>query len=177
MFTLTFPLRWRRQTCRLIVDSVVFQLFWLATMLAPLPVWQLPALLLWAWLSPFGRRQWLIALVLASLGIMVDGLWLNIGWLSLTEPAALVAGVPLWLALLWLACCRYLLMLVASVRWPLWALSLFGALGGPASYAAAAAFGHASIHWSQLVITLPFVAWWALLPLLVHRLGETHDPL
>ncbi|USD38330.1 DUF2878 family protein [Ferrimonas sp. SCSIO 43195] len=173
MQPLTLPNGWRSQTRRLLVDSVIFQLFWLASMWAPAASWQLPALLIWAWLSPLGRHQWLSVLLLASLGIVVDGLWLSSGWLVLFEPGPLLAGVPLWLALLWLACCRYLLILVASIHWPLWALSLLGALGGPASYAAATSFGHASIHWSQLAVSLPFILWWALLPLLIHRLGET----
>ncbi|WP_051215926.1 DUF2878 family protein [Ferrimonas futtsuensis] len=160
------------QTRQLLLDSAVFQLFWIGSVATPHIVMQLVALGLWALASPWPWRLWLLSLMTALLGSAVDALWIQAGLFTPHDPLPGLFIVPLWLMLLWLACARYLLMLVNCLALPAYGLFLLGATTGPLSYVAAAALGAATLAPPSISLWTMFALWWGLLMLMIKFIGS-----
>lgn len=158
-------------TRQLLLDSVVFQLFWFGSVLSPDPVMQVVTLALWSLASPWPWRLWVLALMTALLGITADALWIHAGLFLPHDSLPGLSIVPLWLMLLWMACARYLLMLVIRLTLPSSALFLFGACAGPLSYLAAAELGAAITAPNSMALWTGFALWWGLLMLLIKFVG------
>ncbi|WP_417347376.1 DUF2878 family protein [Ferrimonas sp.] len=168
------PFTWNKlapQTRQLLLDSTVFQLFWFGSILSPHVAMQLTALALWSLASPWPKRLWFLALMTALLGCAVDALWIQSGLFIPHDTLPGLFVVPLWLMLLWLACARYLLMLVNCLTLPSFALFLLGATAGPLSYLAAAGLGAATMSSPSIALWIGFTLWWGLLMLVIKFVG------
>ncbi|PLV60687.1 DUF2878 domain-containing protein [Erwinia sp. B116] len=141
--------------------TLAFNLFWtLAVSLRDAATIPLLLLALLAWLcSPPARR--IPLLLLAALGVAMDGLWLRCGLFSFNSSATF----PAWMLALWLAfaCWWPLFLQRYRLGWP-WLMGL-GALSGPFSYYLGERLGAMQLHqpgWQ--VFTLLAVGWALLLP-------------
>ncbi len=168
----------------LIGNALLFQLGWFACVLGAAEGRPLTGVLLVGGIalltlrgSADPRRHALLLIAAAAAGLMCDSLLAHFGWLSFgalssasagsTGEAAGAALSPAWMVALWvnLACTLH-----ASLRWllgrPLLA-ALFGALGGPLSYAAGARLGALSLG-GDTTVSLGAVAveWAVAMPLL-----------
>ena len=108
----------------------------------------------------------LVALALA-VGLLWDSMLLRLGLVNYASPGPLADVAPLWILALW---ALFAPMLREPMRWlhrrPALAV-LFGALGGPLSYAAAERLGACSFPDRGLALTVLGVGWGVVVPLLL----------
>jgi hypothetical protein len=173
-------------TDRLISAGLFQGLWWLAVLSARQdPVWFATGLLLLfaaarlllAWRAGVPGRRLLAGWIgTALLGASLDSLLIGLGGLAL--PTAALPGLPLpaWMLGLWAGFAALLPGPLAALSTRPWLAAGLGALGGPASYAAAAGVGAASFPAGDGPVLLALALIWApLLPLLA-RLGAGLRP-
>jgi hypothetical protein len=121
-------------------------------------------------------RQDLRALILLlPLGIAIDSALAYSGWLVYELPLPWSWLAPAWIVALWVGFILSLNHSLSFLRHRPWLAALFGALGGPAAYAASAnvlgavAFGVPSLQ-ALLAVGL---AWAVFMPLAFSLLGRT----
>ena len=142
-----------------LLDALAFQFGWLAcvalgnagallvaTLLLPLHFFLVGA-------SP---REWRLSLAIAMAGLAMDLGWQYAGLLQFSGTA--VAGVPPWLAVLWLLFAGTLFHSLGWLRQRLALASVLGAVSGPLSYVAGIALGAAESRfetWQVAVAMAP----------------------
>ncbi len=158
-----------------LANAVGFQVVWLGC------VWGAGAGL--PWLGPFlacafaalvlrhgGKRIDDIRMLSIALpiGLIVDTIWLRLGWLAYPAPWPVEGIAPGWIMALWLGFALTLNHSMAMLRERLWLAAAFGALGGPMAYIGAERmFGAVAFVAPDLRILLGLaVAWGAVLPML-----------
>ncbi|HBK55018.1 MAG TPA: DUF2878 domain-containing protein [Xanthomonadales bacterium] len=163
-----------------IANAVGFQGFWLAT------VWSAGVGLVW--LGPllavlftivtlrFGGRRSddlrLLALAL-PIGLVLDTLWLRLGWLSYPHPWPLEGIAPGWIMALWVGFALTLNHSLAFLRERLWLAMAFGGLGGPLAYLAAErAFSAVVLAAPTGRILFALALSWGLLVPLLYAVGR-----
>lgn len=107
------------------------------------------------------RREWLLATAFALVGLCMDLGWQAAGLLQFTGAGP--AGIPPWLAVLWLLFSVTLFHSLAWLQQRLLLAAMLGALSGPLSYIAGIRLGAASSQLSSLEIALWMAPAWALL--------------
>ena len=117
-----------------------------------------------------------LMLACAVLGLAVDSLWLQLGWIVFASPGPWPLLAPAWIVAMWIGFGLTLNhSLSAMQRHPLAAL-LFGAIGGPFAY------WIATDAWAATTIDTPVayvglgVAWALLTPALLWLAGRRHSP-
>jgi len=108
----------------------------------------------------------LVALAVA-IGLVFDGAMVHSGWISYAEPGPLPSLAPAWILALW---ALFAAVLRGPMRWLharlAWA-ALLGAVGGPASYAAAARIGAIALSQPNRALLALAVGWAVVAPLLL----------
>jgi hypothetical protein len=108
----------------------------------------------------------LLALAVA-VGVVWDSMLLRMGLVAYASPGPLPGWAPVWILALW---ALFAAMLREPLRWlhgrPVLA-ALFGAVGGPLSYAAAERLGAGTMPDRALALTVLAIGWALLVPLLL----------
>jgi hypothetical protein len=159
---------------KLIANALLFQLGWLACVLAGDSPWLLAVLaivavhLLWisSWLA---EGKLLISVFLA--GSALDSFLLNLGVFDFGEPRVLI---PLWQACLWPLLATTLNHCLAWTAQPWWRASLLGALAAPLSYYGGAQIAGVTLPYGTWQTMLLLAAIWALLMPLLHGLAKRY---
>lgn len=151
-----------------VINALAYQGGWFACVLGG-DRWGVPAaamLLALHWLRiDRSRREWATICGAALLGLAMDLGWQRLGLISFRDAG--FAGIPLWLAMLWLLFATTLRHALAWLQTRLWLAALLGALAGPLSYFAGLELGAARSalpHWQVALAMAP--GWLLLLPLL-----------
>lgn len=165
----------RHRRWRLAIQFVVFQGAWLACVISaargdPWPGIATVAAAVALHLGWSVRRGVDAVLIAVSLivGLAWDSALIATGWLTYASPGPLPALAPAWILSLW---ALFATILRDPLRWlhgrP-WLAVLFGAVGGPLSYASAARLGACQFV-QPLAATLALGVGWAVVtPLLVE---------
>lgn len=157
------------------INLAIYQLVWfLAVLLENTGViLALPLLFLHLYLSPCRIDDVKLMGSLLLLGITVDGLLHNFGFISFNVTAR---PIPLWLAAIWLALAT---LPNHSLRWLKGRYLLSGCLGffaGPLAYLAGVKLDAALFHQPLLISLTTFaVTWAALLPLIFYIAEKTNS--
>lgn len=106
------------------------------------------------------------------LGFVIDSLWVQSGWMRFASPWPWPTLAPLWIVAMWAGFGLTVNHSLAGLkRWPLLA-AVFGLVGGPLAYwAAARAWGAVEIPGGTIAYLALGIAWAVVTPLLLH-LGD-----
>lgn len=164
-------MRWR-----LLGNALLFQLGWLACILAARqPGWLLAGLACLGaqlWLSDERKTDLRLVLLVTLLGSLLDSLLLNLGLFDFAGDSWLL---PAWLALLWALLATTLRHSLAWSARPWWLASLLGATSGPLSYYAGAKLAGVGLPLgtapSLLLLGLLWAVWLPVLHTLARRLA------
>ncbi|MEX6501733.1 DUF2878 domain-containing protein [Pseudomonas zhanjiangensis] len=159
---------------KLIANALLFQLGWLACILAG----DGPGLLVVAavlavhllWTSSWAAEGKLLLSVFL-LGSALDSFLLNLGLFDFGEPRTLI---PLWLTMLWLLLATTLNHCLAWTAQPWWRGSLLGAIGGPLSYYAGASLAGVGLPYGTLPTLAVLALIWALVIPLLHGFARLY---
>ena len=125
------------------------------------------AVLLRVALTDRPRAEAVLMLAALAVGLAWETLALQAGWVQYASPGPWPGVVPLWILAMWVL---FATALRSSLRWlqgrPALA-ALFGAVGGPLSYAAAARMGACRFEQPVVSALALGVAWAVITPLLV----------
>jgi hypothetical protein len=109
-----------------------------------------------------------LALIAIAIGLVWDTLAIQVGWISYASPEPVPGLAPAWILALW---ALFATTLREPLRWmhgrPLVA-AIFGAIGGPLSYAAAARMGACTFPDSSVSMIALGAGWAVMTPLLVQ---------
>ncbi|MHC5350530.1 DUF2878 domain-containing protein [Metapseudomonas furukawaii] len=157
---------------RLIANALLFQLGWLACVLASQRPWLLvivPAILAihFFWVASWAREGRMIATVF-FLGSALDSFLGNLGVFDFPGESRLL---PLWLALLWALLATTLNHSLAWSARPWWRASLLGALFAPPAYLAGARLADVSLPLGTITTLALLALIWALVLPLLHQLA------
>ena len=151
-----------------LLNAALFQLGWFACVLGgDFIAVVVTATILFAHgqLFVLARREWLLIVGVAFLGMSLDSLWVFTGVLDFPQTQFLI---PIWLICLWMV---FSTSLCHSFQWlqrRLVLASLLGAIAGPSSYLAGAAMADIVIAEPRLIsIVLMSLAWSLLFPLML----------
>jgi hypothetical protein len=109
-----------------------------------------------------------LLLVCAAVGIAIDTLWVQFGWMRFEAAVPWTGLAPIWIVAMWMGFALTLNHSMAVLKSRLWLGAALGAIGGPLAYWAA---GNA---WGAVTIADPAayaglaVAWAVLTPLLLQ---------
>jgi hypothetical protein len=166
---------------RLLVNAALFNISWLAIVVAQSSAIGLLilGLHLWAHRSLVGlaRREWRLIGVVTVIGALFDQSLFFTGVLNLD---GWPARAPLWMTCLWPVFATTLMHAFAGLQRKTLIAAVLGAGGGALSYMAGARLTDvefASTLWGPMMIAL---SWAVLLPLLLKlaaRLADVRDPL
>ncbi|HEY8050086.1 MAG TPA: DUF2878 domain-containing protein [Ramlibacter sp.] len=116
----------------------------------------------------------LLAVFAIGVGLAWDTAAIRAGWISYAAPGPVAGIAPPWILALW---ALFATTLREPLRWmhsrPLVA-ALFGAVGGPLSYAAAARMGACSFDDTRASLVVLGIAWALIAPVLV-KLAQRLD--
>ncbi|HEX5755249.1 MAG TPA: DUF2878 domain-containing protein [Arenimonas sp.] len=169
-----------RAGLRNLANAAGFQIVWLAAVAGaanglpwagPLAALLFAAAVL-AWGGQRTRDLRLLAVAL-PLGIAIDSAFAASGWLRYVEPGPLPWLAPAWIAALWLGFTLTLNHSLAMLRQHAWLAALFGLIGAPVAYwAAAAAFAAVSFGAPDLLVLSAVGMAWALLLPALYRIDR-----
>lgn len=97
---------------------------------------------------------------LMFLGLLVDGVLVQVGFFSFRSPGF---PIPFWLLVIWLGLAMTIHHSLAWLRDKLLFAALFGGLGGPLAYWAGVRLGAASFNWSLPASLFLLSVVWALM--------------
>lgn len=174
MTALPLPSRPAHRSWRLLAALAAFQLAWFGCVLGAAHGWP------WAGVSlaaavvvgfvALGTRPAVDAALIAAalaIGLLWDTALLQLGWIAYAEPGPLPMVAPAWILALW---ALFAVTLREPLRWlhGRWPLAaLFGAVGGPLSYAAAARMGACRLVEPDAALAALALGWAAITPLLL----------
>lgn len=158
-----------------LVDFALFQLAWFACVTQAAqgrPGLGIPAVAAFVLLQLARSRHRSVDLLLVALSLALGLVWdtglLHAGLVHYASPGPLPSLAPAWLLALW---ALFAAVLRGPLRWlygrPAMA-ALLGAIGGPASYAAAGRLGAATFAAGPLPMVVLAIGWAVLTPLLVE---------
>lgn len=157
-----------------LINASLFQATWFACVLGSAKGFLWPAVVCCAGLAayqlPAARRassDLLLVAISIVLGLMVDTIWIQSGFLEFTDARPWSAISPAWILLLWIG---FALTINHSLAWinlhPLLPIVL-GAIGGPLSYLAGERLGAVTFTTSVTMLMIYIgLAWAAALGLL-----------
>jgi hypothetical protein len=166
---------------RLLLNVVAFQVGWFSCVLGaangyPLlgPAVVLVVIMLHLLLANRPGPELVLIALAGVLGAVFDSVLVRSGWIAYPNGTIWAGTAPYWIVALWLS---FATTLNRSMRWlrgrP-WLAIVFGAIGGPLSYAAGARLGGLQfINESAALIALA-IGWALITPLLV-ALGQRFD--
>jgi hypothetical protein len=164
----------RARVLGLAATFVAFELAWFACVLGAARGWPSAgvavALGVVALFVALGSRPAVDAALVAAAvvtGFIWDSTMAQLGWIEYAQPGPLPGLAPVWILALW---ALFAIALREPLRWlhtrlPL--AALFGALGGPLSYAAAERLGALRLVEPQGAVVALALGWAAIVPLLL----------
>ena len=163
------------RTWRVLLNLAVFQAAWFACVaLAARGAagWAVAAVaaavLLHLALSDQPLVDAVLAVIAIGVGLAWDSAAIRAGWISYAAPGPVAGVAPPWILALW---ALFATTLREPLRWmhsrPLVA-ALFGGVGGPVSYAAAARMGACALGPGAVPVVALGIAWALMTPLLVE---------
>ena len=166
-------------SANVLVNAALFQIVWLCCVIGSAYGLTWPAALSFAalavWqLAPSRRAQSDLQLLSIALilGIIVDSLWVQLGFLDYTTDGPVTGFAPLWILFLWLG---FALTVNHSLAWlklhPLLPASM-GLIGGPLSYYAGLRFGAVEYLVDPLLISVSLGIAWALTMVILVTLSD-----
>jgi hypothetical protein len=171
--------RW--PVARAILSFVLFEAAWLGCIAAVghgKPGWGLAAVAVSvAWqlaISERRRADLLLVAAATSTGLVWDTFLVQSNLVVYAAHAPLTAIAPLWILALW---AQLGAVLGEPLRWlhrRLWLAALLGAVGGAASYAAAASLGACAFPDTLRAMTVLSMGWGILMPLLLRLASGVH---
>jgi hypothetical protein len=159
-------------------NLVGFQLVWASAVGGAARGWwwagPLALLAFAAWqlaVSRTSRTDAQLLLVCAAVGIAIDTLWVQLGWMRFEAAVPWSGLAPIWIIAMWMGFALTLNHSMAALKPYPWLGAMLGAVGGPLAYwAAGTAWGAVTIADPAAYVGLA-VAWAVLTPLLL-RLAE-----
>ena len=166
-------------SANVLVNAALFQIVWLCCVIGSSYGLTWPAafsfLALAVWqLAPARRAQSDLRLLAVALvlGIIVDSLWVQLGFLDFKTNGPISGFAPLWILFLWLG---FALTVNHSLAWlklhPLLP-SAMGLIGGPLSYYAGLRLGAVEYLIDHLLISASLGIAWALTMIILVKLGD-----
>lgn len=160
-------------------NLVGFQLVWMAAVGGAAQGWWWAgpaALALFAgWqlaVSPMRRSDLRLMALCAALGLAIDSLWVQAGFMRFDAALPDPRLAPVWIVAMWVGFALTVNHSLAGLKPLPWLGALLGLLGGPLAYwAAESAWGAVEISHSPWPFLALGVAWALVTPLLLH-LGE-----
>ena len=162
-------------TVYVVVNFAVFQVGWFSSVLGGAagipwvgPVFVLAAVLLHLHVADRPASELMLILACALIGTLVDSTLVAAGWVTFPSGMLHEALAPYWIVAMWVL---FATTLNSSLRWLRGRTALavlFGAVGGPVTYAGGHELG--GIDFLDRAAALAFlgVAWGAALPVLTH---------
>ena len=149
-----------------LLNAALFQLGWFACVLGgDFIAVVVTATILFAHgqLFVLARREWLLIVGVALVGIFLDGVWVFSGVLDFPQAQSII---PIWLVCLWVIFATSLCHSFYWLQRRLVLASLLGAMAGPSSYLAGAAMAGVVIAEPRVIsIAAISIAWSLLFPL------------
>jgi hypothetical protein len=159
---------------KLIVNTLLFQLGWFASVFGGDSLWLLVALAVvlvhLLWTSSWAAEGKLLVSVFI-VGSALDSFLLNMGVFDFGEPRVLI---PLWLASLWLLLATTLNHCMAWTAQPWWRGSLLGAIAAPLSYYAGAQIAGVGLPYGTWQTLLLLAVIWALVMPVLHGFAKLY---
>ncbi len=110
-----------------------------------------------------------LMLFAAPLGVAVDTLWIQLGWMVFDSPVPIAAIAPLWIVAMWMGFALTLNHSLSALQSHTGIAIAFGVLGGPLAYwIAGNVWGAVEIVPSWLPYAGLAVAWGVITPLLLQ---------
>lgn len=152
-----------------LINAALFQITWFACVIGSAKGLIWPAFAACAALAAFQmqakRRHASDAkLILASiaLGLLVDTIWVQSGWLVFTDQRPFSFLAPVWIIVLWIG---FAMTINHSLAWldrhPVLPVAM-GAIGGPMSYLAGLKLGAVEYHQSTVLVSAGLAVAWAI---------------
>ena len=114
--------------------------------------------------------EWLLILLCAAAGMLIDSIWHWTGVLQFRPETKLI---PLWLTGLWLVFSTTLNHALLFFQQRLWLAAFLGAIAGPVTYLTGVELGAAQTGLATLVLALLLgLCWMLLLPALLYTMRE-----
>lgn len=158
----------------IILNVVFLQVLWFAAILGAANEWMVPA---WVWFLGFfcwyllcserKKQDITIVSVATLLGLTLDSLWVQLGWLKFNHALPYQDLAPLWICMLWAGLG---LTLNYSLRWlqtRLMLASVFSLVSAPLSYFAASRLGAVEIVQPLMLHVALGLSWAVSIPLLL----------
>jgi hypothetical protein len=166
-------------SANILVNAALFQIVWLCCVIGSSYGLTWPAVLsflaLAVWqLAPARRADSDVKLLAAALllGIIVDSLWVQLGFLDFKTDRPFTGFAPLWILFLWLG---FALTVNHSLSWlklhPLLPAAM-GLIGGPLSYYAGLRFGAVEYLVDHLLVSASLGIAWALTMIILVKLSD-----
>ena len=157
----------------LIFNALWFQCCWIGAVVLQNYVILLTLLAVhFMWFVQFSKAELKATLCCAGIGIVIDQLLTHNQLFIFATP-----WIPAWLALLWWCFCCSIGHSLQFLRGRMLICSVFGGIGGAASYYAGSKLGAVDFYYTELTSVLVIGVVWAFLcPILVstyHRLKAT----
>ena len=166
---------------RIVINLAAFQAGWFSCVLGaangyPLlgPVVVLVVVAVHLVLAAQPRRELVLIVVAAVLGVTFDSALVRSGWLTYANGIFWAGTAPYWIVAMWLSFATTLNISLRWLRGRAWAALIFGAVGGPISYLAGARLGALEFINQGAALTALGVGWALVTPVLV-ALSERFD--
>ena len=164
-----------------VINFVIYQIGWFACVLGAanqqpwLGVLLLIGVLIWHFMQAIDvKRELTLLLVVVIIGGIFDQVMLNHQLITYEAHGWSNAIVPVWILALW---AEFVTILNVSLRWMRgrWLIAvLFGAVGGPLAYMAAAKLGAVTLNMMPATYIVLSLGWAIITPLLM-RLSTQFD--
>lgn len=158
----------------IILNFVFLQVLWFAAILGAAREWMLPAsvwflgfFLFYLTIGERKKQDAMIVFTATAVGLMLDTLWVQSGWLVYSYPVPSESLAPYWICMLWAGLG---LTVNYSLRWLQTRLGLaaaFSLVSAPLSYFAASRFGSVDITQPLFFYPMLSVSWALTIPALL----------
>jgi hypothetical protein len=160
---------------RTLLNIAAFQLSWFGCVLGAVKGYPLlgPAIVsivvvLHLSLAHRPGRELVLILLAGALGALFDSALVSSGWIVYPNGTIWAGTAPYWIVALWLAFATTLNLSMRWLRGSPWVAALFGAIGGPLSYAAGARLGGLQFVNEAAALGALAIGWAVITPLLVE---------
>ncbi len=162
-----------------LVNAVLFQIVWLCCVIGSAYGLTWPAVVSFTalafWQLAASRRaasDITLLWVALALGLLIDSLWIQIGFMDFYTDGPIDGIAPLWIIILWLG---FALTINHSLDWlkvhPLLPAAM-GLIGGPLSYYAGLEFGAVDYLGDELLISASLGIAWAVTMIILVRISK-----
>jgi hypothetical protein len=166
---------------RLAINLLAFQVGWFSCVLGAAngfpvlgPIVVAIVVVLHLALAKQPRRELVLIMVAAILGVAFDSALVRSGWLTYSNGIVLAGSAPYWIVAMWMSFATTLNVSLRWLRGRVFAAAAFGAIGGPLSYFAGSRLGALEFINQGAALTVLGAGWALATPVLV-ALAERFD--